>query len=1002
MKNILSIFLFIWGNDVFAQNSIKGKIVDETGPLPGANIIIQGTSTGATTDMEGRFTINNSPKGSQTLLVSFIGYEKFEKKIEVTEGENNVGELKLSQGKQLGEVVIEGDFRGTEAKAFNMTKTSPRIVNVIASDGVGKLPDRNVAEAIQRVPAVAIERDQGEGRYVSIRGTPTDWSASLINGNRLPVADENANSRTLSFDVIPTDLIEYIILSKALTPDQEGDAIGGSLNFISRTAPRQRTLTASLSGGMNFQSMGPAVNASVLWGDRSKNKRFGYIINGMYYNRSYGTDNYEVVYGSNYNHGVNRLELRDYIGTRQTIGANASAEYNLNDQSKIFVKGVFGRMTDNEHHRKTRYNWAEGAGQTISFQNIHDIMESTLFGGEVGGNYKLHPKWNLEYKVSSYHNRFGYGPVPFERGDSRNGYNVVEFKRFQVNFTDQIFIDPETGEQVSPNTPGAWRIKLIGDDYPGGGGDDPNNIQPQYTDSITADQFIFNDAYSELNTTWERDPIVGQLDLTWNVRGNLTLKAGGKYRWKQGFRELSLYEWDQNFLVTTNAIRLTQFDNEALNTNGGFLQELGSNYEDNFFPFLTNGQLADFYSVMDDSIRGIEMNSNHPQYEEWIGSKYRYDEQVVAGYAMADWNVFKNKLQITGGLRLEQTYLSMTADTAYMGFVANRYIGIPGMENEVYISVYNDTLAANFLSYRDAIAVYHVPVIETTSTTKYLSVLPMLHFTYRLGDKANIRLAATRSLRRPNFNETKPGSPVKDYTNLEYNIGNRNLKPSYSWNFDLMGEYYFGNIGMISAGVFYKYVTDHIFATITADVDQRTGIIYKSFRNADNSYVVGVEASFNRRFDFLPGFLSGFGFNGNYTYIHSEMRVPGRTKAQPLPRQAEHLFNAALFYEKHGVNARLALNYKGAYLYEMNLAAVADAEGNPILLHDNTDFDVFMDDFLSMDFSLSYNFKKHWTVFGEANNLLNWPYRLYRGNRDRPVQVEYYDVRALVGVKFSL
>jgi TonB-dependent receptor len=980
---------------------IKGKIADATGPLPGANLIIKGTSIGSTTDLEGRFSISNPPKGEQVLVISFIGYETQEKQVSITEGITEVGELTMSQGTKLNEVVVEGDFRGTEAKAFNMTKTSPRIVNVIASDGVGKLPDRNAAEAVQRVPAVAIERDQGEGRYVSIRGTPTDWSSSLVNGDRLPVADENGDSRTLAFDVLPSDLIEYIVLSKALTPDQEGDAIGGSINFISRTAPRKRTLTASLSGGANFQSYGPIVNASLLWGDRSKNKRFGYIINGTYFNRSYGTDNYEVVYGSNYNHGVNRLELRDYIGTRQTIGANVAAEYEFAEASKIYAKGIFGRMTDNEHHLKTRYNWAEGAGQTIALHNIHDIMESTLFGGELGGNWKPHPNWNLDFKVSSYHNRFGYGPVPFDRGDSRNGYHVVEFKRFQVNFTDQIFINPETGEQVAPDTPGAWRIKLIGDDFPGGGGDDPENIQPVYTDSITGDQFKFNQAWSELNTTWERDPVVGQLDLTWNVRGNLNLKAGGKFRWKEGYRELSLHEWNQNFQTTTIPLWLTDYQNESLNTRGGFLQELGSNYEDNFFPFLTNDQLDNFVSQLADTLREREMNADHPNYEEWVGSKFGYTERVLAGYVMGDWEVAKKKLQIIGGVRLEQTWLEMTADTALAGFYADRYIGIPGMEYEVYVPAGNQEYRNNYMQYLDTTR-YYVPVLNANSNTKYLSVLPMLHFNYRATDRLNIRVAATRSLRRPNFNETKPGSPVKDFTDLEFNTGNRNLRPSYSWNFDLMGEYFFGNIGMVSAGVFYKYVTDHIFATITADVDQRTGIIYKSFENADNSYVLGVEVSLNRKFDFLPSFLSGFGLSGNYTYIHSEMNVPGRSNAQPLPRQAEHLFNLALFYEKHNIQARLAANYKGPYLLELNLAAVDDGNGNPILLHDNTDFDVFLDDFLSLDLSISYTFKKHWTVFADANNLLNWPYRLYRGNENRPVQVEYYDRRAQIGVRYSL
>jgi len=1001
MKHLIIAFLLMVAASAIAQTSITGKVADEFGPLPGANVVIKGTSIGSTTDLEGRFAISNPPTGEQVLVISFIGYETQEKPLNVANGTNNIGELTMSQGQKLSEVVIQGDFRGTEAKAINMTRTSPSIVNVIASDGVGKLPDRNAAEAVQRVPAVAIERDQGEGRYVSIRGTPTDWSASLINGDRLPVADEKGDSRTLAFDVLPSDLIEYIVLSKALTPDREADAIGGSVNFITRTAPRKRTLTASLSGGMNFQSIGPIVNASLLWGDRSKNKRFGYLINGTYFNRSYGTDNYEVVYGSNYNHGVNRLELRDYIGTRQTIGANVAAEYEFAENSVIHVKGVFGRMTDNEHHRKTRYNWAEGAGQTIALHNIHDIMESTLFGGEVGGNWKPHQNWNLEFKAASYHNRFNFGPVPFARGDSRNGYHVVEFKRFQVNFTDQIYIDPITGEQVAPDTPGAWRIKLIGNDHPDGEGDNPDNIQPVYSDSITADQFKFNQAYSELNTTWERDPVVAQLDLTWNARGNLNLKTGAKFRWKEGLRTQSFHEWNQNFVTTTEVLWLTDYQNEPLNTRGGFLQELGSNYENEFQPFLTNEQLDNFVGQLGDTLRERAMNADHPRYEEWVGSRFGYTERVLASYVMGDWSVAKKKLQIVGGVRFEQTWLEMNADTAYEGFVANRYIGIPGMDDEIYISVYNDTLAANYFQYLDTTR-YYVPVVSANSRSKYRAVLPMLHLNYRVNDRLNIRLAATRSFRRPNFNETKPGSPVQNFTDLEFNTGNRNLRPSYSWNFDLMGEYFFGNVGMVSAGVFYKYVTDHIFATITADVDQRTGIIFKSFENADDSYVVGVELSVNRKFDFLPGFLNGFGFSGNYTYIHSEMNVPGRSRAQPLPRQAAHLFNAAIFYEKHGIQARLAANYKGPYLLELNLAAVDDGNGNPLLLHDNTDYDVFMDDFLSLDLSISYTFKKHWTVFADANNLLNWPYRLYRGNKDRPVQVEYYDVRAQIGVRYSL
>jgi TonB-dependent receptor len=971
VRNIFILLSLLFSIKSFGQTVITGTVADETGPLPGANVFIEGTTIGTSTDLDGKFRIVGVPGGKQRVTFSFIGYEALTMDVEVRQGTSDLGRILLSQGKRLDEVVVQGDFRGSEAKAINMTKMSTRIVNVLAADGVGKLPDRNAAEAVQRVPAVALERDMGEGRYISVRGTPTDWSASLLNGDRLPVADENGDSRTMAFDVLPTELIEYIVLSKALTPDQEGDAIGGSVNFITRTAPRKRTLVASVAGGYNAQAQRPVGSASLMWGDRSKNGKFGYIVNGNMFHRNYGTDNFQVVYGSNYNHGVNRLELRDYLGQRTTYGVNASAEYEFKPGTTVHVKGILGSMIDNERHYKTRYNWAVGAGQTILLQNIHNIMESRLMGGELGGSIRASARLSIDWKAATYHNRWGYGPVPFERGDRRNGYHVVQFERFGINFTDQVFIDPATGQEVGFDTPGAWRLKLLGNDHPSGNGDDPYNIQPTYLEELRPQDFEFSGAYTELKETWERDPIVGQLDLNFSATTSLKLKAGAKFRMKEGGRSVSLHEWLQDYDATTNAMRLTQFDTQPMDERGGFMQELGQPWRGTFMPFLTDEAMANFHSFVGDSLREREMNSQHPHYEEWVGGRYTYREYVTAGYVMGEWDLSR-KVQLIGGLRVEHTALEMEADTVLEGY----------FDLEELRFVY--------------------PVEQVQSQSSYLSFLPSLHVNWKPNDKMNLRFAFTRSLRRPNFNETKPGAPVIDFTNLEFNTGNRMLRPSHSYNFDLMAEYFFGNIGMVSAGVFGKLVTDHIFATMSADVDQRTGIIFKSYQNADASYVVGAEAQFNRRFDFLPGFAKGFGINANYTYIHSRMNVPGRSRPQPLPRQADHLFNIALFYELHGVQARLALNYRGPYLMELNLAAIEDSDGNRILLHDNTDYDIFMDDFLSMDFSASYQIGKRWTVFAEANNLLNWPFLLYRGNDQRPMKLEYYSARGQVGVRFSI
>jgi TonB-dependent receptor len=209
---------------------------------------------------------------------------------------------------------------------------------------------------------------------------------------------------------------------------------------------------------------------------------------------------------------------------------------------------------------------------------------------------------------------------------------------------------------------------------------------------------------------------------------------------------------------------------------------------------------------------------------------------------------------------------------------------------------------------------------------------------------------------------------------------------------------------MVSLGVFYKHIQDHIYQTASADEDPREGRIANGFENADAAYVLGLEVNINKRFDFLPAGLSGFGFNGNYSYIHSEMETPGRSIKQPLTRQADHIINASLYYEKFGLRGRVGLNWRSDMLYALNMYAVDNPfTGEREIVHDDTDdFDIFLDDFLSLDVALSYGFKEHWTVFAEFNNLANWPWRFYRGSPERPVQVEFYSVRGLLGLKYSM
>mgnify|MGYP002936579426 FL=1 len=226
-------------------------------------------------------------------------------------------------------------------------------------------------------------------------------------------------------------------------------------------------------------------------------------------------------------------------------------------------------------------------------------------------------------------------------------------------------------------------------------------------------------------------------------------------------------------------------------------------------------------------------------------------------------------------------------------------------------------------------------------------------------------------------------------------MGNPNLTPTLSYNFDLSGEYYFKSIGLVSAGLFYKKINDFI-------VDQRiTNYTYNNHkydvltqpRNAGDANLFGVEVAYQRDFGFIAPALKCIGFYGNYTYTYSRVNnfnFEGRENEKDLrmPGSPEHTANASLFFEKAGFNIRWSYNYASAFMDEMGESAF---------------YDRYYDAVNYMDLNASYTFGKKikTTFYAEANNLLNQPLRYYQGTKDRTMQAEYYGVRVNAGVKIN-
>ena len=917
----------------FAQGVLSGTIVDATGPLPGVTVYLKGTTQGNITGGDGRFVIGNLPEGSQTFIISFIGYETIEKQIDIKKGSNDLGSLSMSEAStQLEEVIVTSTLKQGQMKALNIQKTSPNIMAVLASDAIGKLPDRNAAEAVQRISGVAIERDQGEGRFVLVRGTPIQWSSTLINGDRMP--STRSGDRGVPLDIFPSELIQYVQLSKAITPDMEGDAIGGSVNFITRTSPQEKMLNASVAGGYHGQSQSRIYNGSFIYGDRVLDNKLGYIFSAATWNRDWGSDNFEVVYNTSEEEkfAMNELQLRDYVGNRTTWGFNGGIDYEFNPQSKIFLKGIWTDFLDDEERRRTRFRFNNGR---IEHAFTHTLYHSRFRGAEFGGEQKLADKLKVEWKTSSYAARFWYDSPAFTGGDrpglfdgagpessADRGYYFSTFRQSGVVFE---------GLSSDGN-------KYFAFDAPDGIGETDNeNIQP----NISPTTPLNTESAQLLNATasgrWirERD-VTGKLDLTYEVSNAAKIKFGGKYRSKDRVanRAVTIYSPEGD-------VFMNEFDSEPFPADGGFLSEIDGVYDDLLVDYPT-----------------LDANDNIPNlpgiqrtFQPFDGpnrgpDSYTATENISAFYGMTEWKL-NTQWTFVGGARYENT------DIDYNSYSVDE----------------NDNVS---------------PISAERS---FGAFLPMAHLKYSPTNNTNLRLAVTRTFARPDFVSLSPSRSL-DFGENEGEIGNPDLQPTFSWNFDVLGERYFENVGVIAAGVFYKDITDAIFDSNTMTVIEGTNFLVSTPQNASDAFLVGFEIGIVRRLDFLPGFASGFGIDANYTFTDSEVQVPGRDEKQQLFGQSKHIWNATLFYEKYGLMVRLAANFKGSYLDEL--------QGS------GPDQDRIYDKNLNLDFSAAYSVTPKVRAFIELNNLLNEPLRYYHGNVNRPEQVEWYSIRGQAGITVSL
>ncbi len=923
-----------------ADGAITGVISDMSGVLSGAKISVLGTKAQTSSDYQGQFNIARLPAGKQTIKVDYVGYPSKEFEINVVDNQVvNIGKFTLNTNQTMDEVVVVGYMRRGAMMASNMQKESDSIKNVMSADGIGKLPDRNAAEAVQRMPGVSIERDQGEGRFVAVRGLPSQWNSTSMNGDRLPTAEEETTSRAVAFDFFPTDMIELVEVSKAITPDMEGDAIGGNINFITRRAPDERELSVNVGLGDSELAEDGSYSLNVLYGDRSADKKFGFLVNASAWERGWATDNYEprrAIDDEGYA-GVHRLELRDYTGTRTTYGLNLAGEYLL-DHGLVYAKAMYGTLADEETHYKHRVRYNKGR---VELQHIYDELITEMKGFEFGGEYDLNFNTQMEWKVSTYVNQFEYGDIP---NAEDNAYYVVKFKQ-SVDFDDQVGLrdGEDQGTDLVYNTidGGTDPALEIGMHLPSNWVMDPNQ-------AVLADVELYGIDIKE------RDKIVAQFDITHAYSEQLELKAGFKYRDKE--RNASFYDkfygWNEDeFGPTPTLAQVAQDLGVNLVDQPGrndYLSDFAINYSNHFSQVIPVNDLKRWWDENNHKLEFLSDDSEYVGNGGGLSRNFDLEEKHTSVYGMATYRP-SNKWTVLGGVRATQT------KTDVYGFVA--------VENDEGTSV------------------------EPENGSKdYWSILPSLHLTYHQDDMTNVRLALTRTFARPDFGQLSPGATYLEMEN-QLRSGNPELDPTYSNNFDLMYEHYFDDAGIISLGYFYKQIIDPVFSQTFQGIYRDQSVTVKSPLNGDDAWLHGIEFAANSSLGFIASSLDNFGVNFNFTLMDSEMTIPGREDKVQISRQADELYNFAVYYDDGNFATRLAVNHKGDYIEDHN--------GSSAML------DTYYGDYTSVDMTASYYINDNAMIYLELNNLTDEPLQYYTGSKDRPNQIEYYGIRGQIGFKYD-
>jgi iron complex outermembrane recepter protein len=815
----------------------------------------------------------------------------------------------------LDKIEVVG-IRDAIFSARSLERETDVISNVVTSDDAGQFADQNVAESLQRVPGLSIDRDGGEGRRINIRGLSPAFNPVTINGVLLATSDLD---RDAVIDVLPNDLLGTLSVTKTLTPDMNADAIGGAVD-LRAIDPFERRDGGSLrvEAGKADYADGYDPKVSGTFNRRmalENGGRFGYSLSASYSQRDLAGDiqrNRDVPRYSRVGLDCNqnapeagcvlrsvRVENRVDRSERTRLGLAANFDWQPHQNQEYFLRLIGSRYRLDDERYVDRWQMGPTRATALgpgsgSFQGGTDVelrkqitffkREETTTLAHVGGR-TTSDDWAFDYSLAASRNRL-------EIPDQLTG-------RFRIR---NIGIDyTQTEDEI------AIGGRQRGTTFP-----DPNNPAAYPFDQIT-------------RVVENREDAI--------VQGNIDARRDFELNGRSGFLKFGVKAQRRDKDADREETSGTPTAGTTLAQLG--LQDLDTNMTG--FGFQPNA--SDAYALFNRSRGALVPATNGNS----ANQDYTVDEDVDSAYLMGSFD-FSEFFSLFGGVRVEST------DWLTSGF---------------QLETIDPLIGANIDTVR--------PISEIA--TGYTDVLPSVHLRWEPNNKVVIRGSLSSAIVRPNFDEASATRLVstREITTGVYNRtfsgGNPLLDPLRAKQADLSIAWYPSESTFLYAGFFYKKIDDfYIQGQLIGSDVARIGLPVGNgtinggfdtanvFLNGNQATVSGLELAYEQAFVGLPGWWGGLFVSGNLTLVDSEADY-GPTfnnRKAALPDQADRIANLSLGWENERFTFRVSGNYRGEQLDIINL--------NPV-------YDQVLTDYFSVDFDVRWNVNDKFQIYFDASNL---------------------------------